>query len=94
MAVLRPSYKWPSRKTIGGILLDNEYTWTQNDTIREIATFQTICLTLDGATNKAGKQVLNVMACGPKAYFLEHFTMDLQRESAVNLLERLKTSLV
>ena len=30
-----------------------------------------------------------MMACFPKAYFLEHFTMQLHRESAANLLEKL-----
>jgi hypothetical protein len=30
-----------------------------------------------------------MMACGPKAYFLEHFTMELCRESAANLLNKL-----
>ncbi len=29
------------------------------------------------------------MACGPKLLFLEHFTMELHRESAANLLEKL-----
>ncbi|RHY22795.1 hypothetical protein DYB32_009393 [Aphanomyces invadans] len=29
------------------------------------------------------------MACGPKPFFLEHFTMELRRESAANLLEKL-----
>jgi len=28
------------------------------------------------------------MACSPIAMFLEHFTMELHRESAVNLLEK------
>ena len=30
-----------------------------------------------------------MMACTPKAYFLEHFTMELRRESAANLLGNL-----
>jgi hypothetical protein len=29
------------------------------------------------------------VARGPKTYFLEHFTMQLRRESAKNLLEKL-----
>jgi hypothetical protein len=48
-----------------------------------------ICFTLDGATNLQGKQVINMMACLPKAYFLEHFTMKLRRESVANLLKKL-----
>jgi hypothetical protein len=44
-----------------------------------------ICLTLDGATNIQGKQVINMMACDPMAFFLEHFTMELRRESVDNL---------
>jgi hypothetical protein len=46
-------------------------------------------MTLDGATNKAGKQVLNMMAAVPAAYFLEHFQMDLQRESSDDLVKLL-----
>jgi hypothetical protein len=30
-----------------------------------------------------------MMACIPKAYFLEHFTMQLCRKSTVSLLEKL-----
>lgn len=35
------------------------------------------------------KSSTHMMACVPKAYFLEHFTMQLCRESAANLLEKL-----
>jgi hypothetical protein len=48
-----------------------------------------ICFTLDSAINLQGKQVINMMACGPKSFFLEHFTMELQRENVFNLLEKL-----
>jgi hypothetical protein len=68
---LRPAYNIPSRHAIGGILLDEEYKTVQHATIESIATFPTICLTLDSATNNAGKQVINMMACGPHAFFLE-----------------------
>lgn len=62
MAILRPSYKWPRKNIVGGCLLDGEYVWTKSDKIHEIATFLVICITLDDATNKASKQVLNMMA--------------------------------
>jgi hypothetical protein len=68
---LRPAYSLPSRFALGGQLLDDEYKSVQYETIAAIETFPTICLTLDGATNNAGKQVLNMMACGPCAFFLE-----------------------
>jgi hypothetical protein len=35
------------------------------------------------------KQVINMMACGPKPFFLEHFKMELHRESVANMLEKL-----
>ena len=60
-----------------------------NDVLLVLGKQQLICLTLDGATNIQGKQVINMMAFGPKAYFLEHFKMELRRESAANLLEKL-----
>ncbi len=50
------------------------------------------CLTLDGTTNRASKQILNIMSAGPAAFFLEHFAMDMQRESADNLLKELLSS--
>jgi hypothetical protein len=36
-----------------------------------------------------GKQVLNMMACGPLLYFLKHFSMELRHETAENLLLKL-----
>jgi hypothetical protein len=74
---------------IGGDLLRAEYTETMNEVLLVLGKHPMICFTLDGATNLLGKQVINMMACGPKAYFLEHFTMELRRESAANLLEKL-----
>jgi hypothetical protein len=44
---------------------------------------------LDSATNLQGKQVINMMACGLSSFFLEHFMMELCKESAANLLEKL-----
>jgi hypothetical protein len=89
---LRPSFRIPGRETLGGRLLDAEYLSVQSDVILAIKEFTTICMTLDGATNKCGKQILNMMGAGPVAYFLEHFQMDLKRESADNLLTKLLTS--
>jgi hypothetical protein len=40
-------------------------------------------------TNVLGKQVINMMACGTLAFFLEHFNMELRRESATNLFHKL-----
>jgi hypothetical protein len=48
-----------------------------------------IGMTLDGATNAQGKQVINLMAFRPIAFVLEHFPMELRQESAVNLYEKL-----
>ncbi|DBA02205.1 TPA: hypothetical protein N0F65_004840, partial [Lagenidium giganteum] len=33
--------------------------------------------------------ILNLMACGPVSFFSEHFTLELRRESAAKLLEKL-----
>ena len=60
-----------------------------NEVLLSLGKHPLICFTLDGATNLQGKQIINMMACVPKAYFLEHFTMQLCRESAANLLEKL-----
>ena len=86
---LRGCYILPTREAIGGHLMTSEYTETMNEVILDLGKHSLICFTLDGATNVQGKQVINMMACGPKAYFLEHFTMQLRRESASNLLEKL-----
>ncbi|CAK9230824.1 unnamed protein product [Sphagnum troendelagicum] len=59
------------------------------EVVRNLKQFIMICLTLDGATNVHGKQIINMMACGPMAFFLEHFSMDLCRESVENLYEKL-----
>jgi hypothetical protein len=63
-----------------------EYAVTMNDVLLALSKHSFIYFTLDGATNLQGKQVINMMACGPKLFFLEHFTMELRKESAANLL--------
>jgi hypothetical protein len=60
-----------------------------NDVLLALGKHSLICFTLDGATNLQGKQIINMMACGPKSFFFEHFTMELHRESVANLLEKL-----
>ncbi|CAM6070616.1 unnamed protein product [Sphagnum tenellum] len=66
-----------------------EYKTVMDEVLGVIRQQRLICFTLDGATDVQGKQVINMMACGPIAFFLEHFTMELRRESASNLLEKL-----
>jgi len=66
-----------------------EYTNIMAEVVRNLKQFVMICLTLDGATNVQGKQIINMMVCGPMAFFLEHFSMELRRESAENLYEKL-----
>ncbi len=79
----------PSTEMIDGDLLRLEYTNIMAEVVRNLKQFVMICLTLDGATNIQGKQIINMMACGPMAFFLEHFYMDLRRESDKNLYEKL-----
>ena len=69
--------------------MNQEYIHTMNEVLLSLGKQPLICFTLDGATNMQRKQIINMMACIPKAYFLEHFTMQLRRESAANLLEKL-----
>jgi hypothetical protein len=66
-----------------------EYAITMNDVLLAFNKHSLICFTLDDATNLQGKQIINMMACGPKPFFLEHFTMELRRESTANVLEKL-----
>ncbi|CAK9226006.1 unnamed protein product [Sphagnum troendelagicum] len=56
------------------------------EVVRNLKQFVMICLTLDGATNVQGKQIINLMACGPMAFFL---STELRRESTENLYEKL-----
>jgi len=60
-----------------------------NDVLLALDKHSLIYFTLDGVTNLQGKQVINMMACGPKPFILKHFTMELRRESTANLLEKL-----
>ena len=85
-AKLRPMWALPSPSVIGTSLLTSAYGDVMVSTFEQIRKTQSICMTLDGATNVMGKQVLNLMACCPKAWFLQHFTMELRRESADELL--------
>jgi hypothetical protein len=86
---LRGAFHIPSTEMIGGDLLRLEYTNIMAEVVCNLKQFVMICLTLDGATNVQGKQIINMMACGPMAFFLEHFSMELRRESAENLYEKL-----
>jgi hypothetical protein len=86
---LRGAFKIPTTEVIGNDLQQIEYKNVMAKVVCKLKQFSMICLTLDGATNVQGKQVINMMACGPIAFFLEHFTMELRRESAVNLYEKL-----
>lgn len=81
-------FQLPSTETIGGQLMRDEYVYVMNDVLLTLSKMPLICLTLDGATNVQDKQMINLMACSPIAMFLEHFTMELHRESAANLLKK------
>jgi hypothetical protein len=87
--VLRGAFHIPSTEMIGGDLLRLEYTNIMAKVMRNLKQFVMICLTLDGATNVQGKQIINMMACGRMAFFLEHFSMELRQESAENMYEKL-----
>jgi len=78
-----------SSTAISGELVRAEYVVTMNDVLLTLGKHSLICFTLDGATNLMGKQVINMMAYGPKSFFLEHFTMELRKESVANMLEKL-----
>ncbi len=86
---LRGAFHIPSTKMISSNLLRLEYTNIMAKVVRNLKQFIMICLTLDGTTNVQGKQIINLMACGPMAFFLEHFSMELRRKSAKNLYEKL-----
>jgi len=86
---LHSCFQLPSSTAISGELMRTEYAVTMNDVLLAFGKHSLICFTLDGATNLLGKQVINMMACGPKPFFLEHFTMELRTESATNLLKKL-----
>ncbi len=66
-----------------------KYVVTMNNVLVAFGKHLLIYFTLNSATNLHGKQVINMMACGPKSFFLEHFTMELRKESTANLLEKL-----
>ena len=80
---LRGCFQLPSTEAIGGQLMRDEYLYVMNDVLLALSKMSLICITLDGATNVQGKQVINLIAM-----LLQHFTMELRRESAVNLLEK------
>jgi hypothetical protein len=62
-----------------------EYAATMKDVLLAAGKHSLTCFTLDDATNAQRKQVINMMACGPKPFFLEHLTMELRTENAANL---------
>ncbi len=82
---IRGSFKRLTIEAIGSDLMQLKYKNIMFEVMRSLKQLVMICLTLDGAINIQGKQVINMMACGPMGFFLEHFTMELRRESVDNL---------
>jgi hypothetical protein len=88
---LRPSFTVPTPEVIGGQLLDDSYQRVQTATMAAVSKLPSLCITLDGTTLQTGKPILNIMLCGPHGFFIEHFTLDDARETAVNLLHKVKS---
>lgn len=65
---LQSSYQIPCRTAIGGSLMRNEYVETMNEVLVALGKQPLICLTLDGATNLQGKQVIKQYNDGLRAY--------------------------
>jgi hypothetical protein len=66
---LRPVWIPPSPHTIGTTLLLASYADVMKNVFVMLRQYHSICFSLDGATNIQSKQVLNLMACVPKAFF-------------------------
>ncbi|OQR85487.1 hypothetical protein ACHHYP_11771 [Achlya hypogyna] len=88
---LRPGFKIPTPEAIGGQLLDDSYQRVQTATMAAVSKLHSLCITLDGTTLQTGKPILNIMLCGPHGFFVEHFTLDNARETAANLLHKVKS---
>ncbi|KAH6560886.1 hypothetical protein BASA62_010223 [Batrachochytrium salamandrivorans] len=88
---IRPTFRLPPPDVIGGGRIYWIWsTWLFNPKLSKLfRTFRVICITIDGVTTTTGNQVLNVMACGPAAIFIEHCCIDLSSESAAHLLVKL-----
>jgi len=86
---LRPSYKPPTPEVIAGQLLDDEYQEVQHAAMDAIAHMPVICITIDGTTLATGQPLLNVTAWGDKAFFVEHFSMEGESETAAQMHMRL-----
>ncbi len=69
---LRNYFQLPFSAMIDGELMQIEYAVTVNDVLLALGKHSLICFTLNGATNLHGKQIINMRACGPKPFFLEH----------------------
>lgn len=70
----------------------SEYALIMSDVLLHLSKRNLNYLTLDGTTNVQGKQSINMITCMLKAFFLEDFTMNLQRESAKKLLKSYLTA--
>lgn len=86
---MRDDFHVPSTVSMDDDLLHLEYKNVMAEVMHNLEQSVMIYLALDGAMNVQGKQIINMMACRPMAFFLEHFSMKLCQKSVGNLYKKL-----
>ncbi|KAI0557485.1 Ribonuclease H-like protein [Gracilaria domingensis] len=90
---LAPHYRLPSAPIISGQLLDDVYERVMNQSFEMIRNNKGGVLGIDGSTNRVSKSLCNVIVHVPVPLFIEYLRSDLNRETAENMVARLKNLL-
>ena len=61
--------------------MNSEYESIMNEIRKKKSDWTSVTITMNGATNVNHESVINVMACGPMPFFLEHVHIDIKKET-------------
>ncbi|KAJ1526530.1 hypothetical protein ONE63_008118 [Megalurothrips usitatus] len=85
---LRPSYKPPTPKSIGGSLLNSECERVQSKCSALILKSSSVTLLSDGWTNQRGEGLVNFVVATPEPIFLDSVEPGTQRENSDFMFEK------
>ncbi|KAI0562212.1 hypothetical protein FGB62_64g020 [Gracilaria domingensis] len=90
---LRPAYKLPSSKSIGGELLSDAYQKCMQEVFLHIRNNKGGVVGIDGGTNKLSKSVSNVIIHALLPLFVEYLRSDLKTDRTSNVVLKIKDAM-
>lgn len=82
---VNPAYKMPDHQMLATTLLDSEYTRVENKVKEMLQEADTLCLQLDGWTNRKGEAIINVIVTTPTPVLYKTIETRLEEHNHENL---------